>query len=298
VTAGDRVGLAAALAVTVCLPAASARADIAGIAPADDARQAIIVGERGEVYRPDGKGAWVRTERFAITEPVLAVERGTSGVLASGGGAVYRLADNGWSAVRLAQKGAAIGGSGRRALAAIGRQLFDLDRPAAASGEPVAVATLAAPASKIGGAAIATARGLVRLDGSKLVAVTAQATPISDAWGISDRGAVELRTGAVHAWPNGARVSVADAALDGSLVAVAANELITVSHGKVSHVAIPIQTTAVPIAAGVVADRNGRVVVAFRDGQIAVREHDTWTVVRVEDRVPAAKNGSPPATQP
>ena len=32
---------------------------LAAIAPADDVRKAIVIGAGGEVYEPDGKGAWI-----------------------------------------------------------------------------------------------------------------------------------------------------------------------------------------------------------------------------------------------
>ena len=134
------VGWATLVLVAVASSPAGADA-LAGLAPGptDDARLAVAIGPAGQVYEPDGKGAWARTQRFAIATPVATVARGTSGVIASGGGAVYRLAANGWTAARLGQKaGKSLAGTGPRALAALGRDLFDLDRP---GGEPVKIAT-------------------------------------------------------------------------------------------------------------------------------------------------------------
>jgi len=277
----------------------SADADVlVGLAPADDARLAIPIGPGGQVYEPDGKGAWVRAPQFATATPLAVVERGTSGVYASGGGAIYRFAPNGWTAVRLAQKGAAIGGSGRRALAAIGREVFDLDRATSASGEPVKVALAPVAVSAIGGAVIATARGLARLDGGKLVAIRdIRATPIGEHWGTSASGAVDLRSSHHVAWPAGVAIASADEAPDGALVAVsAAGELVTIANEKVSHAPIPLDHPGQPV--GIVADRAGRIAVAFGDGRIALRDHDRWTIAPVEDRLLPAKPGAPPATSP
>src|SRR6185436_14792978 len=146
---GRVVPVALAIAVSAAGPVraepANARAGstirLAAIAPADDARRAIVIGAGGEVYEPDGKGAWVHRLPSSTADRLVAAGRaGGPGraVVALGDGVVYRLAGNGWSAIRLAQKGKAILGSGARSLAAVGRQLFALD--ALTRGEPTRLA--------------------------------------------------------------------------------------------------------------------------------------------------------------
>lgn len=287
-------------AVVVLALAAPARAErLTGLAagPSDDARLAVAIGPAGEVYDPDGKGAWTRTQRFALATPVAAVERGATGVIASGGGAVYRLAANGWTAARLGQKaGKSLAGTGTRALAALGKDLFDLDR---AGGEPVKVATAPAAILAIGGDAIITERGVLRLDHGKLVPIrdAPRLRPISGRWGLTERGAFDLRANKAIPWPSGVAIAVASATAGDVLVAVsAAGELVTVTGEKVARAPIPLDHPGVPV--GVIGDRAGRVAIAFQDGRIAVRDRDAWTVATVEERLPPPHPGAPPATSP
>jgi hypothetical protein len=37
--------------------------------PGDDARKAVVLGERGEVFAPDASGDYVRTRAFATADP-------------------------------------------------------------------------------------------------------------------------------------------------------------------------------------------------------------------------------------
>src|SRR5439155_23343141 len=67
-------------------PASPARAEpatggvrLAALAPADDARKAIAVGAGGEVYEPDGKGAWVHRRAISTADRLTAVGRAAPG---------------------------------------------------------------------------------------------------------------------------------------------------------------------------------------------------------------------------
>ena len=284
-----------ALALLLLL-ASTARADkLVGLAPAptDDARLAVPIGPSGEVYEPDGKGTFTRVHAYAVATPVTTVARGAIGVVIGGGGAIYRLADNGWTAIRLAQKGGkTLGGTGRRALAAIGRDLFDLDRAASASGELLPVARAPGAILAIGGAAISTDHGLVRLEGTRLAPLREHGRPVSERWAVDDTAAYDLRSGKRFAWPAGTKITALDAAPDGSLVAISAAQLLRVTD-RVT--ATPFQGAEV---VGVVADRAGRIAIAFRDGRIALVVQGTSTETAVEDRLPGPIPGGPPATSP
>src|SRR5262249_6562535 len=142
-------------AIAVCVAAAGdARAEppaaprLAALVPADDARRAVAIGRDGEVYEPDGNGAWVRRQRCATATPVVAAARARGAFAAIGDGVISRLAANGWSAIRLVQHGKAILSSGPRALAAVGRQVFALDPMA--RGEPTRLAQAPAVIVAIG----------------------------------------------------------------------------------------------------------------------------------------------------
>lgn len=295
----------------------------------DDPRRAVPIGPHGEVYAPDAKGAWVRTLPATTADVLSAAGRAGPAVVAVGEGVVYRLADNGWSAVRLTQRGGAVMAPGPRAVAAVGKQLFALDR--LVGGEPAKLAQAASPVLAIGaGKAIvmATERGLVRVDGAKLTPVAHAPRRVnrlvSDQWALVDRGAVDLRTGTTTPWPAGVTVQVAAVGPGDGLVAVGASraglELVVITGKPAAVTREPIAITPGGTAVGVAMDRAGHAVVALRDGRLAVREPPprggahggrlpkghtpaptpppTWTTVDVTEELPAARPGVPPAASP
>ncbi|MBA2543564.1 MAG: hypothetical protein H0V17_28240, partial [Deltaproteobacteria bacterium] len=192
--------------------------------PGDDARQAVAIGPGGEVYAPDGAGGWVRTQRFATASTLAIVGRAGSDIVAAGGGVVYKLAPNGWSAIRLHQKDKATISGGRRAVAAVKRQLYALDRTKAGEPEKLALAPAAVLAIGAGKTiVIATDRGLARVVGAKVSAIPGapkQARLVDDRWAIVASGAYDLRTNKTIAWPSGTSIGAAAAGPDDSLVAV------------------------------------------------------------------------------
>ncbi|HEX3475455.1 MAG TPA: hypothetical protein VHT91_10565 [Kofleriaceae bacterium] len=298
-----------AAAIAACLVAAAdtraepgppAAIQLAALAPADDARRAVAIGRDGEVYEPDGKGAWIHRLASSTADPVVAAGRAGSAVVALGRGVIYRLGGNGWSAIRLVQHGKAILGEGGRALAAVGRQLFALDQ--ATHGEPTRLVQAPADIVSIGAGAtaivVATEAGVFRVTGGKLVAVKpalGRARLVSDRWALVDRGAVDLTTSRLTAWPAGLAIGAAAAGPGDALVAVGAGraglELVTVAAGKLARDPLGITGTAV----GVVADRAGRAVVALSDGRIALRDRAGWTVTQVADAPAPDHPGPAPA---
>jgi len=303
-------GLAIALAIVgLARPAVADRAahgavaKLAALVPADDARRAVVLGPSGEVYEPDGKGAWVHRRASWTADPVVTAGRAGAAIVACGDGVVYQLAGNGWSAIRLVQHGKAIISPGRRALAAVGRQLFALDP--VGRGEPAKLALAPSPILAIGAGAkaavVATEAGVLKLVGRALVAlpgVPRHPRLISDRWAIVDRGAFDLAAGKLTAWPAGLAITAAATAADEALVAIGATraglELVTLRGGVVVRDPLGASGTAV----GVAVDRAGRAVVALADGRIALRTPAGWTLTEVTDEAPVEHPGAGPAASP
>ena len=301
--------LVAALVAVVVVsspPSAMARPPtLIALAPADDARNSIALGPDGEVYAPDGKGEWIREKAISTADPLAVAGRAGGAVVALGDGVVYRLADNGWSAIRLVQKGKAVMSGGGRAVAAVGRQVFALDKTA--GGEPAKLALAPDPVLAIGsgakGVVIVTARGLLRLDGTafkRIDRVRQVEQLISDRWALTERGAVDLRGGTITSWPAGLSVDVAAPAPDDGIVAVgvtrAGLELVTIAKAKV--IRDPIAGTVGAKPAGVVLDKGGRATVALTDGRLLHRDRGAWTTTTIRVELPAGRPGAAPATSP
>lgn len=300
----DRRQWRAVLAIAGSLTAPAAAADppparLAALVPADDARQVVAIGSAGEVYEPDGKGAWVHRLASWTSHAITAAGRVAGNVLAYGDGVVYQLADNGWSALRLSQRGKAVLAAGTRGVAAVGRQLFALDpqptgKPARLAQAPARVVAIGAGAGAI---VVATERGLWRLDprSGRLVELRPAPPPpirlVSERWAVVANGAYDLTTGRTIAWPADLAIGVAaacppigpsrgpDRSLDrrpgDCLAAIGAGlaglELVVIRGGKLSREPLGAATVgATPV--GVVLDRAGRAAVALADGRIALRE--------------------------
>lgn len=288
---------AALLALLWSSTAIADEAKLVGIA--DAGGHVAAIGPQGQVYT-DG----VRTLPSTIAANIDTIERGAIGVIVGAGGAVYRLAPNGWTAVRLAQKGKAIAGSGGGALAALGRDVFDLDRGTA---EPQKIATLPTAVIEVAGSAksfvVRTDRGLLRMPGAKPIAnVPGNAQLLGDRWAIVDkRGAIDLRSGKLVGWPSPvASVAAAIQTVEGTFVGVGRTsggfELVSIG-AKVTHEPIgSVDKALVPV--GITVDKKGRTAIAFRDGTIATGIRGAWTTVSVRDELPPDKPGSPPATAP
>jgi hypothetical protein len=276
----------------------------------DDARKSIAIGARGEVFEPDGKGAWVRTQRTSTSESLSVAGRAGDAVIGWGNGIVYRLAANGWSAIRLHQKERAVASGGVRAIAAVGRQLFALDKTV--NGEPAKLAVAPSNVIALGagprGVIVQLDRGLFRLQGAR-VGVIANAPKVitkvvSDRWVLVADGAIDLKTGRKTGFPPTSTVVVAAMMEDERLVLVvrqrAALEVVTLKDSKLERTPLDIppgSTGAVPEPVGVVLDRSNRIVVAMRDGQIVMRDAPTatWTTTTITEAVFAAKPGPAPA---
>ncbi len=294
-------GLVIAMVLGAAATAHAGKPVLAALAPASDARRAVAIGPAGEVYEPDGKGEWVRRQAGGTAEElVTAVAIGSTAVAVAKDGTPFKLRPTGGSAIRFGPKARPIVGAGSRVLAAVGKNIFALDKgaPIELPAAPLPVISLAASAA---GAVINTSKGLHRLEGKTWKPVKKAPKRlkalVSDRWALVDKGALDLKSFKVVAWPAGCRVT--ETAVTGdSLVAVASKgkqlELLTVSRGKVAREPIPLDRGDSVV--GVVADREGRVVVAAKDGSIAMRVKGTWTTTSVRTELGPPKPGPAPAT--
>jgi len=296
-----------ALVVLAIASPVAADPALALLAPAADARQAVALGPHGEIYRPDA-GGWVRTEPFATADRLDQVGRAGSAIVAVGDGVVYKLAANGWSAIRLHQSAKATMSGGMHAVAAVRRQLYALDR--SQRGEPAKLVQAPGNVTAIGASrsiVVVTERGVARIDGTKVTPIARAPRParlVDDRWAIVSGGVYDLRAGKRTPWPSGAAVDAVASGPNDTLIVVARVggklELWTVvgKPGRSAGAAITrevIAVTPVGTAVGVVVDRADRATVALRDGRILVRERGTWTSTTVRDQLPTPHPGPPPA---
>lgn len=282
--------------------AAPAAPELAALAPAADARQSIAIGPAGELYEPDGHGAWIRRPGVAIAGKVVGATRAGAGFVATThDGPPFRLARDGWTVVQLSTRAQPIVGAGSRVVAAIGRAVFALDKPEPAKlpEAPDPVVLLGASAA---GVVVETERGLMRLQGAAWKPITAAphhvAALLSDRLALVDHGLYDLRANKTLAWPDGMHVVAAIAAGDDTAFAIgqhgSALELVTARAGKLTHELLPADASGAVV--GLAADRAGRVVIALRDGRIAVHDRGAWTTVHVRDEPTTAHPGPPPAS--
>jgi hypothetical protein len=310
--AADSSGSATSQPATSVPPGVPPAILVALVPPAngDDARKSIAIGPHGEVFEPDGKGAWLRKQRIATSESLAIAGRAGDAVIGWGNGIVYRLAPNGWSAIRLHQKERAIASGGVRTIAAVGRQLFALDK--VVNGEPAKLATAPSNVIAIGagprGVIVQLDRGLFRVQGAGLAAiVNAPKTitrVISDRWVLVADGAIDLKTGRKTGFPPTSTVLVAAMMDDERLALVvrerAGLEAITLNGDKLERAPIDIKATStgtLPEPIGIALDRSNRIVVAMRDGEILVRDTPSaaWTTLHVADDLGAAPQKPGPA---
>jgi len=294
------VGFVIVLASTV------ARADkptLAALAPARDARRAVAIGPAGQVYVPDGKGAWVRTQAGGVAEELVSASAvGTTVIAGARGAPPFKLKGGAWTALHLGLKAKALVGTGSRVLAVVGTSVFALDKrqPVKLPAVPPTVTAVTAVGASPRGVVIATDQGLMKLAGTAFKPLakapkTVRAL-IDDRWALVDRGALDLKTMKPFVWPAGVQIALATT-IGNDFVGVSMHgktiELITIKAGKVGREKVPVDD-AKPVV-GVVVDKQARVAIALRDGRIALRDKGSWTVSEVREELAAPKPGPAPA---
>jgi hypothetical protein len=289
----------------------AAPATLAAIAPnTSDARKAVPIGPQGQVYEPDGKGAWVRKKAGGTTvELTAATAIGTTVIAAGKNAPPFKLTKAGtWSSVFLIPKAKAVVGVGSRVLAAAGKQVFALDTSSAQAVKlgdaPARVSALAASKTR---AVAVTDKGLVELPAKAAAWKPIKKAPktvralVSERWALVDKGVLDLKTLKTIAWPTGLRVDDATAVGE-TLYAVAAHgkqrELLVLTPAAAAAKVAKFDREPIPLdgggnIVGIAADDDKRVVVATRDGKLAVRDKGAWTTAEVRDELPAPKAPGP-----
>ncbi|HEY5952041.1 MAG TPA: hypothetical protein VIV40_41375 [Kofleriaceae bacterium] len=296
----------AQLVIAVLLASSVASADkptLAALAPAKDARLAIAIGPAGQIYAPDGKGAWVRTQAGGLAEEVTGASAiGTTVIIGAKNAPPFKLKTGAWTALNVGLKAKAVLGGGTRVLAAVGKSVFALDasQPMKLADAPPAVTVVTAVGGSPAGVVIATDKGLMRLEGTtfrpiKKAPKTVRAL-VSDRWAVVDHGVLDLKTMKPFVWPSGVQI-VEGTTVGNDFVGVSVHgktiELITISANKPAREKVPIDDPK-PVV-GVVADKEARVAIALRDGRIALRDKGAWTISVVREELAAPRPGPAPA---
>ena len=287
---GQAAAVAVALATAARTAAAPAPAVIATIAPASDARRAIVLGPSGQVYEPDGRGAWIRRHAGGVATTIDVATRAADDAIAGGRGALYRWSGGTWTAIFVGRNAKAIVSRGARALYAIGRAVYTLDGKKLADAPAPVVALGAGPS----GVVARTKNGTFRRTGTtwQRVEIPEDVELASDRWATAGARVVELASG--RAIEVGFAIAAARADGDAIVVASSGGDVAIVrGDGRVERDRAPIDPPGT--VAAVAADRDGRVVVALADGRVALRDRGAWTSETVRDELPPPRAGAPPA---
>jgi hypothetical protein len=288
------VRAAALVLVTMC-GTASAAPLLVALAGGADARKAIALGPEGQAYEPDGHGGWVHRRQDAIAGEVTdAAMAGAHAIAVVKGGPPFELGADGWTVVYLGQHVKAVLGAGPRPTAAVGKEVFALDKAAPAK-LPDAPGIVTALAAGAGGVVAETDKGLVRLERAAWKPVKGAPKHIallaSDRWAISGSSAIDLRTAKAYAiGPTNLATTAGD-----DLIVLGGLQLVRVHAGKVTKEPVTLPKGHV---VGLAADRAGRVVIALSDGTLVVKDGKAWSTVTVRDEPPAPHPGPGPAEVP
>jgi hypothetical protein len=298
------------VAVVVAMRAAAADPAVAAIAAGADARGSVIVGPSGQVYDPDGRGSWIRHRAGGVGDAIGVAAISGDGVIAGAADAAaahgppYQWQGGAWHALPLALRAHAVVGRGTRTAAAVNRSVWTLDgAPKQLPEAPAAVTMLGASAR---GVAIATGKGVFRLDGKQWKPVDrapAVVALLDDRWAQTEGGVFDLRSGKAIAWPSGLPpVTAAAVDPDGDVIGAGADghglAIAVVAHDHAASDRMPngVLTGPIGAVAAVAIDRHFVAVVALADGRVVIRDGTQWSATAVRDELPAPRAGAPPAT--
>lgn len=283
---------------------------LAAITPAPDPWQAELVGPSGQLWLPDGAGAWELRGAGGAAADVTGAVRADGSVVTGKAAPFYRHVAESWHAVRLGERGKTVAGTGPRAAIAIGRQIYVWNgqrwlRAATAPG-PV-VALWAASDTKL---YVAGTTDVWRLQGKRLVphatvslrAFADGATPTP--WAITADGALydPVRKTTTPVALGGSAATVAHVAeADGVawLLARRADAWVVARLDRTgwTEIAGPGLAPTDEIAGFAVAAGRGPMIVT-RAGQVWLRAADVWRPGALRVQAVSPRPGPGPARSP
>ncbi|MCA9675219.1 MAG: hypothetical protein KC464_09305, partial [Myxococcales bacterium] len=257
----------------------------------------------GQVYEPDGAGAWRRLAEGGVAGDVAGATLADGHLVVAGRAApLYRRDHAIWYALRVGGSGRTRLGTGPAPAVAVGKAVHvdvggTWKRVGALPDNATALWAQSATAVWA-----ATDDGLYKLRGKRFERAGAAPTALAgdrpyaiDADAIRDltRGrTIPLRL-------DGEPVTATAAASHGGgalhvVVATGAGALVLARvDGKQLARVDDLPVAGAPVAMAV--DADGDVLIALADGTIALRRGDAWTTTAVTDALPAPPAGSPPA---
>lgn len=267
----------------------------------EDVEDAILVGPSGQVYEPDGKGAWTRKHGGGVAADVTGATMVDGDLVVTGRAApMYRRDGATWFALPIGESGRTALSRGPAVAVAIGKKVFVLDK-----GKWVRVGSLPGKATAVWAAGkksvwASTDAQLYKLAGSEFKKVGDPVVGLGGAepWAITaDGGLRDLGGGkTVPGELDGAHVTaLAVAGADDDLRVVvqsAGGALVLARVTKGALARVDDVPGAGPVAGLAVA--GGKVLVALGDGTVATYGK-AWTTVTVADALPADADGPAPA---
>jgi hypothetical protein len=299
--------LATTLAVLCAAARPSAAGDLAAIVDdAADVRKATLIGPSGQVYEPDGAGAWVHRVPGGVAADVTAAMRLGGSIVVTGRAApMYAFDGKLWRATPIGQRGRVMVAAGPAPCIAIGAQIFIFEKKGW-----VRVATAPAPITALwagskGNLRVATATEVWTLRGGafqKLSPATVATAFVgaSAPLAVSAAGLVEVdkaKAPLLAPLTDLVGSAVAPKGGDAWLVTAPAGAPLALSRLRAGKLAPAIST---PLAAGtaladVSVDSAGRVLLITRTGEIHLWDGKVWSVGSQRTELPAPGRGPGPA---
>ena len=302
----------AAIAIALATLTPAARADeLAAIAVADDPLASVLIGPSGQVWEPDGHGAWVRRREGGVAADVGGAVLTSTVVVTGKASPPYRLEAHGWQAVRLGERGKTIAGRGPRAAIAIGRNLFVWKAGAWARVGVVPAAVVAVWAASDSKVYVAGTDRIWRLAGKRFVdhaptlAITGFAIGAAPLAVTADGQLVDVATRKTTAIVvDGAPLAAAQVATatDGTpwVAGTRSGTFAVARRLRAGWQAVVVPTVAADDRAlGLAIGADGAVVMPMASGAVWVwRDGSGWTAAALTDGRAAGPAGPAPARMP